>query len=420
MNNKKLYNHAINIIPGGVNSPVRAFKSIGCDPIFIKSGSGSKVIDENGKCYIDYIGSWGPMILGHAHPAVTDAICKAASFGTSFGVATPGEIILAELIISFFPSIEMLRMVNSGTEATMTAIRLARAYTNRDKIVKFAGCYHGHADSFLVAAGSGALTLGLPDSPGVTKATAQDTLIASFNDIESVRTLITANPDEIAAVIIEPIIGNAGLIPPDNNFLAQLRELTTANNILLIFDEVMTGFRVSPGGAQHLYNIKPDLTTLGKIIGGGLPVGAFGGRRDIMQLLAPVGPVYQAGTLSGNPLAVAAGIATLDHLTTDLYDALEQTCSEFEAGVREILAQKNLNYQFIRCGSMACLFFTDKPITSFDAAKSADTQAFNKYYVNMLNLGILLPPSQFEAFFISAAHTKADIEATLAAMEKSL
>ncbi len=420
MSNHELYAKAVKLIPGGVNSPVRAFKSVGCQPVFIKSAYGSKVTDENGKTYIDYIGSWGPMIVGHAHPAVTQAICDAAARGTSFGAATAAEITLVEKVREFFPAIEMLRMVNSGTEATMTALRLARAFTRRDKFIKFAGCYHGHADSFLVAAGSGALTLGLPDSPGVTKGAAGDTLIAQFNDIDSVASLIKAHPGEIAAVFVEPVIGNAGLIMPKHDFLARLRELTAANNILLVFDEVMTGFRVAPGGAQQLYGIKPDLTTLGKVIGGGLPVGAFGGRADIMSMLAPAGSVYQAGTLSGNPLAVAAGLATLELLTDEFYIKLEKTGRDFESGIRKILADKKLDYQFYRCGAMACLFFTGKPVASFADAKTTDIPAFNKYYGKMLNEGILMPPSQFEAFFFSGAHSSEDIQNTLRAIEKSI
>ena len=418
--NVELYKRAINVIPGGVNSPVRAFKSVGCDPLFIKSASGSKITDENGKVYIDYIGSWGPMILGHAHPAVTAAICEAAKLGTSYGAATGGEISLAEKVISFFPSIEMLRMVSSGTEATMSALRLARAFTKRDKLIKFAGCYHGHADSFLVAAGSGALTLGLPDSPGVTAGAARDTLIATYNDIDSVKKLIELNSGEVAAVIVEPVVGNAGLIPPVDGFLQELREVTAANGIVLIFDEVMTGFRVAPGGAQELYGIVPDLTTLGKVIGGGLPVGAFGGRREIMEMLAPSGNVYQAGTLSGNPLAVAAGLATLDNLTLETYLKIGKNCVMLEEGVRGILKSKKLGYQFQRVGAMACLFFTDKPVKSYEDARSCDVKAFNEYYSVMLANGVLLPPSQFEAFFISAAHTEEDINKTLAAMELAL
>ncbi len=418
--NSILFERAREIIPGGVNSPVRAFGSVGCDPVFIKSATGSKVTDENDKTYIDYIGSWGPMILGHAHATITEAVCAAAAKGTSYGAATGAEIELAAKVISFFPSIEMLRLVNSGTEATMTALRLARAFTGRNKFIKFAGCYHGHADSFLVAAGSGALTLGLPDSPGVTAGAAQDTLIAMYNDIDSVRALIESNRDEIAAVFIEPVVGNAGLIAPCDDFLVKLRELTSENNILLIFDEVMTGFRVAAGGAQEYYDIKPDMTTLGKVIGGGLPVGAFGGRKEIMEMLAPVGPVYQAGTLSGNPLAVAAGLAALAKLTPEFYEKLERSCVRLEAGVREILASKGLNYQFVRRGAMACLFFTEREVRSFADAKGADIEAFNRYYANMLEEGILLPPSQFEAFFISGAHTDNDIDTTLAAMSKSL
>ena len=415
-----IFQKAKQLIPGGVNSPVRAFKSVGIDPVFIKSASGSTLTDINGKQYIDFIGSWGPMILGHAHPAVTEAICTAAQQGTSFGTATEAEITLAERVIEFFPNIEMLRMVNSGTEATMSALRLARAFTKRDKVIKFAGCYHGHADSFLVAAGSGALTLGLPDSPGVTPGAAADTLIAQFNDIDSVSSLIDANLEKVAAIIVEPVIGNAGVIPPVNDFLQQLRDIADHHNIVLIFDEVMTGFRVAPGGAQQLYNVKPDMTTLGKVIGGGLPVGAFGGRKEIMQMLAPAGPVYQAGTLSGNPLAVAAGLATLNNLTDSTYHKLESIGTKLDAGINKIISDRKYNLQYQRVGAMACLFFTDKPVYSFADAAKCDTKAFTEYYQKMLTAGILLPPSQFEAFFFSAAHTEQDIATLINSMAKAL
>jgi len=424
-NETELANHVLidsarQIIPGGVNSPVRAFGAVGGEAVFAQSAKGAHLKDVNNKEYIDYIGSWGPCILGHAPDEVIGAIKAAADNGTSFGVATVGEIEMAEKIVETVPSVEMVRMVNSGTEATMSALRLARAFTKRDKLIKFAGCYHGHNDSFLVAAGSGAMTLGVPNSPGVTAGTAADTLIAEFNDIESVKTLINQNKGEIAAVIIEPIIGNAGLIPPTGEFLTQLRQVTADAEILLIFDEVMTGFRVAPGGAQQLYDICPDLTTMGKVIGGGLPVGAFGGRKDIMETLAPAGPVYQAGTLSGNPLAVAAGLTTLNLLNDEIYEKLEALGAQLEQGIKNNLQELSLPYQYQRVGSMACLFFTDKPVTNYQDAAKCDTEKFGAYYRTMLEEGVLLPPSQFEAFFIGAAHTEADIEKTVAANAKAL
>lgn len=417
---RQLFEQAKKIIPGGVNSPVRAFGPVGGTPVFMDRADGACLWDVQGKQYIDYVGSWGPCILGHKPGKVIRAIKEAADKGTSFGTATAAEIDLAEKVIKLMPNIEMVRLVNSGTEATMSALRLARAFTKRDKIIKCAGCYHGHADSFLVKAGSGATTLGTPTSPGVTAATAADTLLAQFNDIDSVKQLISAHFDTIAAIIVEPVIGNAGVIPPLNGFLAKLRDITRENNILMIMDEVMTGFRVAPGGAQQLYNIKPDLTTLGKIIGGGMPIGAFGGRRDIMSMLAPAGPVYQAGTLSGNPLAVAAGLATLDELSSDTYETLERRATQLEKGIRDNLARLSLPFQYQRVGSMACLFFTDRAVRDYDDALTCDTKAFASYYHSMLAEGIYLPPSQFEAFFISTAHTEEDIKVTITANYNAL
>ena len=417
---QQLFEQAKKIIPGGVNSPVRAFGPVGGTPIFMDRAQGAYLWDLEGKQYIDYVGSWGPCILGHAPEKIITAIKKAAEKGTSFGTATAAEIDLARLVIELMPNIEMLRLVNSGTEATMTAVRLARAFTGRDKIIKFAGCYHGHADGFLVKAGSGATTLGTPTSPGVTAATAADTLLARFNDIDSVETLINANSNSIAAVIVEPVVGNAGVIPPIDGFLTKLREITKENDILLILDEVMTGFRVAHGGAQQLYDVKPDLTTLGKIIGGGMPIGAFGGRGDIMGMLAPAGPVYQAGTLSGNPLAVAAGLATLNELSAGVYQKLETLAAQLEQGIRDNLEKLSLLYQYQRIGSMSCMFFTDKPVTNYEDAMTCDTKAFARYYHAMLNEGIYLPPSQFEAFFISTAHTEEDIKRTIAANYNAL
>jgi len=410
---QKLFDLAQKIIPGGVNSPVRAFGSVGGTPVFIQKARAAYLWDITGKQYIDYVGSWGPCILGHAPDIVINALKHAADRGTSFGTATAAEIELAQKVIELMPHIQMLRLVNSGTEATMSALRLARAFTKRDKIIKFAGCYHGHADSFLVQAGSGATTLGIPTSPGVPASTAADTLIAQFNNIASVQKLIDTYPDQIAALIVEPVVGNAGVIPPADNFLNQLRKITHDHNILLILDEVMTGFRLAPGGAAQLYNINPDLVTLGKIIGGGLPIGAFGGRADIMQLLAPSGPVYQAGTLSGNPLAVAAGLATLSELDQQTYQYLETLASRLEQGIRKNLQKLQLPYQYQRVGSMACLFFTDQPVTNYDQALSCDTNIFARYFHAMLARGIYLPPSQFEAFFISTAHTEKDIDRTI-------
>ncbi|MBN2377310.1 MAG: glutamate-1-semialdehyde 2,1-aminomutase [Sedimentisphaerales bacterium] len=414
-NNDQLFNQARSIIPGGVNSPVRAFGGVGGTPIFMDHAQGARLWDTNGREYIDYVGSWGPCILGHAPEKVIAAIKQAAQRGTSFGTATVGEISLAQRVIELMPNIEMLRLVNSGTEATMSALRLARAFTKRDKIIKFTGCYHGHADSFLVKAGSGATTLGVPTSPGVPAATVADTLLAEFNDIDSVATLIGQHPNQIAAIFIEPVMGNAGVIPPAKEFLKQLREITQQTGTLLVFDEVMTGFRVAPGGAQELFDIKPDLTTLGKIIGGGLPIGAFGGRKEIMNLLAPAGPVYQAGTLSGNPLAVAAGLATLNELNSDTYKKLESLADLLEQGVRDNLKKLKLLFQYQRIGSMACLFFTNRQVANYNDALTCDTEAFARYYHNMLAEGIYLPPSQFEAFFISTAHSQDDINHTVSA-----
>ncbi len=416
-----LFARACKSIPGGVNSPVRAFRSVGGDPIFMTRAEGCYLWDADGNRYIDYVGSWGPFILGHGHPAVIEAIERQARIATSFGAPSELEIELAELIKSFLPSIELIRMVSSGTEATMTAIRLARGYTYRDKIIKFEGCYHGHADSFLIKAGSGALTLGTPNSPGVTEGTARDTLNARFNDLQSVEALIDANKDQIAAIIIEPVAGNMGVVASTQNFLTGLRKLCDTNGILLIFDEVMSGFRVARGSAQEIYNIKPDLTTLGKIIGGGLPVGAFGGKREIMSQISPLGPVYQAGTLSGNPLAMAAGIATLNELKEQsFYDQLERASASLEAGTKKNLEDAGISAQQNRVGSMATLFFTDDQVTDFESATTSDTERYAKYFRGMLTRGVYLAPSQYEAYFISVAHNDAIIAETLEAQRQSL
>jgi glutamate-1-semialdehyde 2,1-aminomutase len=409
-------------IPGGVNSPVRAFKSVGRNPIFIKKAAGSRIWDVDGNEYIDYVGSWGPMILGHSHPRVIDAIRRAAESGTSFGAPTELEVKMAELICSIMPSIEMVRMVNSGTEATMSAIRLARAFTKREKIIKFEGCYHGHADSFLIKAGSGAMTLGVPDSPGVPSAIASGTLNAQFNNLGSVRNLIQQHPDQIAAVIVEPVVGNMGCVPPVRGFHEGLRQLCTKHGIVLIFDEVMTGFRVALGGAQELYGIKPDLTTLGKIIGGGLPVGAYGGKREIMKLVAPSGPMYQAGTLSGNPLAMAAGFETLSILKSDptFYQRLEKLSARLADGIARNIRELGLPLTQNRVGSMSTLFFTNKTVVDYQTALTADTKWFGSYFRKMLELGIYLAPSQFEAGFVSIVHTTEDIDKTIAANRDAL
>ncbi len=405
-------------IPGGVNSPVRSFKSVGGNPPFIAQAHGSKVIDIDGNKYIDYVGSWGPMILGHTHPAVVEAIQQTAVKGASFGAPTLLETEMAQLIKKLVPSIDSVRMVNSGTEATMSALRLARGFTGRDLVIKFEGCYHGHNDSFLIAAGSGALTFGTPDTPGVTKGTAHDTLTAQYNNLESVQQLFEKHKNKIAAVIIEPITGNMGVITPDKDFLAGIRRLCDEQKTILIFDEVMTGFRVAIGGAQQLLGVTPDLTTLGKIIGGGLPVGAYGGKQEIMDQLAPKGPVYQAGTLSGNPLAMAAGITTLKLLseTTGFYDNLENISAYLEEGFRNNLDELHLKGVINRVGSMLTLFFTkEDSVKSFADVCKCDLQLFSQYFKLSLDNGIYLAPSQFEAGFVSAAHTREDIDNTVKA-----
>ncbi len=424
MNHSKsqaLFERASRAIPGGVNSPVRAFRSVGGTPIFMTRAEGCYLWDADGNRYIDYVGSWGPFILGHGHPAVVEAIERQARNATSFGAPSELEIELAELIKSFLPSIDLIRMVSSGTEATMSAIRLARGYTGRAKIIKFEGCYHGHADSFLIKAGSGALTLGVPNSPGVTEGTARDTLNARYNDLASVQSLVAANTADVAAIIIEPVAGNMGVVPGTQEFLSGLRQLCDSNGIVLIFDEVMSGFRVARGSAQAIYNITPDITTLGKIIGGGLPVGAFGGKKEIMTQISPLGPVYQAGTLSGNPLAMAAGIATLTVLKEQgFYDRLEISAKKLEEGTRKNLEQFHIHATQNRVGSMATLFFADRPVTDFESATSSNTALYARYFHAMLDRGIYLAPSQYEAYFVSAAHTDEVIAKTLAAQKESL
>jgi glutamate-1-semialdehyde 2,1-aminomutase len=407
-------------IPGGVNSPVRAFRAVEGDPPFIASAAGAYLRDVDGNTYIDYVGSWGPMILGHAHPRVIEAVCRAAEKGTSFGAPTEAETRLAQLVVSRIPGVERVRFVNSGTEATMSALRLARAHTRRNKFVKFTGCYHGHGDAFLVQAGSGAATLGVPNSPGVPEAVVRDTLVAPYNDLRAVEALFARHSD-IAAVIVEPVVGNAGCIPPDPGFLEGLRELTRKHGALLILDEVMTGFRLARGGATERFGVEGDLVTLGKIIGGGLPVGAYAGPASIMDALAPLGPVYQAGTLSGNPLAMAAGIATLELLEEPgMYARLEALGERLERGMRAAMALAKRPLSFQRVGSMFTLFFCKGPVRSYEDAKASDTRAFAKYFHGMLRRGVYLAPSQFEAGFLSLAHTSEDIDRTLAAGKEAL
>lgn len=417
---KTQFEKALPIIPGGVNSPVRAFRSVMEHPIFAESGAGSKLKDIDGNTYIDYICSWGPLILGHSHPDVVASLQEAAVKGTSFGVPTVLETEMAELVKERVPSVEVVRMVNSGTEATMSALRLARAYTGRKKILKFEGSYHGHSDSLLIKAGSGVATLGLPDSPGVLEHTAQHTLTVAYNDLASVQHVCEQVGEDIAAIIVEPVAGNMGVVPPQPGFLEGLRSLTEQYGIVLIFDEVMTGFRVDYYSAQGRYGVTPDLTTMGKVIGGGLPVGAYGGKKEIMQMIAPAGTVYQAGTLSGNPLAMAGGIATLRQLSAASYEKLERIGQMMEQGLRQNAAEAGVAHHINRVGSMVCLFFTNENVISYEQSKTADTEIFAKYYRNMLAEGILLPPSQFEGMFLSLAHSDEDINKTLEANRKAL
>ncbi len=409
---QSLFEKAKNFIPGGVNSPVRAFKAVGGNPIFIKSAKGAYIFDEDDNQYIELINSWGPMILGHAHPVIEEAILQATKNSFSFGAPTAKEVEMAELITQMIPSIEKVRMVNSGTEACMSAIRVARGYTGRPKILKFEGCYHGHGDAFLIAAGSGAVTMGVPDSAGVTNGVASDTLTAPFNNLESVKTLIAANPNQIAAIIVEPVVGNMGCVPPKEGFLQGLRDLCTQNGIVLIFDEVMTGFRLAKGGAQERFGVKPDLTTLGKIIGGGLPVGAYGGKKEIMDWVAPIGKVYQAGTLSGNPIAMSAGLAMLKMLNENpqIYAELETITSQIVNGIKSVLKELSLSYTINQVGSMFTLFFTEQEVYDFSTAKSSNLAFFGKYFREMLQRGVYLAPSQFESLFVSNALSDADIE----------
>ncbi len=414
------YLRAKRVIPGGVDSPVRAFRAVGGSPLFVRSAQGATFIDLDGREYIDYVMSWGPLILGHAPASVVRALQTAASRGTSYGMPTELETELAELIAASMPSIERIRFVSSGTEATMSALRLARGFTKRDKIIKFAGNYHGHGDSFLIAAGSGALTFGVPNSPGVTEGTARDTIVVEYNDLDAVRRAVAANRDSIAAIFVEPYAGNMGLVLPTPGFLRGLREIANSAGALLVFDEVITGFRVGRGGAQGRENITPDLTTLGKIIGGGLPVGAFGGRADIMSELSPDGPVYQAGTLSGNPLAMTAGIATIRGLTDDVYTELDRLATRLVEGLAHVFTRYRIKHQISRAGSLVGFFFTDVPVVDLETAKTSDTALYARFFHQMLSRGVYFAPSQFEAGFLSAAHTDTHVEATLAAADATV
>ena len=416
-----LFAEALNYIPGGVNSPVRAFRAVGGRPFFVNRARGAHVWDVDGNEYVDYVGTWGPAILGHAHPAIIKAVQTAAENGTSFGIPNPLEVTMAKLICERVPSVRKVRLCNSGTEATMSAIRLARGFTRRDKIIKFDGCYHGHADSLLVRAGSGALTFGHPDSAGVPASFTQHTIVLPYNDTEAVRAAFAANPGQIAGIILEPVPGNAGLYLPKPGYLEALREITNAHGALLIFDEVMTGFRLARGGAQERFGIQPDLSCFGKVIGGGLPVGAFGGRAEIMDCLAPLGPVYQAGTLSGNPVAMAAGIAALEELGKgDAYARLESLGAALEAGLKEAAQSAGIPVRFNRCGSMFCAYFTAQPVWNLAEAMTSDRERFKRYFHGMLEQGVYLAPSQFEAGFLSTAHSEEDIEKTVRAAARVL
>ena len=417
---KKLFLNAKKVIPGGVNSPVRAFKSVGGDPIFINHANGAYLYDEDGNKYIDFISSWGPMIIGHAHRAITDAIEAQATKGTSYGIPTELETKMAELVVSLAPNIDKVRFVNSGTEACMSAIRLARGFTKRDKIIKFSGCYHGHADPFLIQAGSGASTFGTPNSPGVTTASASDTLLADFNNHKQVEKLFEEYDSQIAAIILEPVAGNMGCVIPKDDFIPSLRKLCSQNGALLVFDEVMTGFRLGLGGAQQVLGIDADLVTYGKVIGGGLPVGAFGGKAEIMNCLAPDGPVYQAGTLSGNPIAMSAGFAMLNHLknNTDVYESLNKKTIFLRKGMEDILSNFSLSFQINSWGSMISLHFTENPVEDFESAKKGDNQFFKKYFHGMLANGVYLPPSAYESYFLNDAISYDDLNFTLNAFKK--
>lgn len=421
-NSQQLFKRAQTVIPGGVNSPVRAFRAVGGSPLFIKSAKGPYIFDEDDNQYIELINSWGPMVLGHAFEPVEKAVRDAAQHGFSFGAPTRREVEMAELIVSMVPSVEQVRMVNSGTEATMSAIRVARGFTGRDKIIKFEGCYHGHGDSFLISAGSGAMTMGTPDSPGITRGTANDTLLAPYNNLPAVEQLIAANPNQIAALILEPVVGNMGCVLPEPGYLQGLRDLCTKHSIVLIFDEVMTGFRLARGGAQERFGVTPDMTTLGKIIGGGMPVGAYGGRADIMNMVSPAGPVYQAGTLSGNPIAMAAGLTMLRYLNDhpDVYTRLDEIGHKLATGFRVSVAKLGLNFTVNQIGSMFTLFMTDHTVTNLETAKTCDVATFGRYFHGLLKRGVYIAPAQFESLFVSTALTDELIEDVLRANEEAL
>ncbi|WP_201007614.1 glutamate-1-semialdehyde 2,1-aminomutase [Paenibacillus glycanilyticus] len=417
---REAFARAKQVLPGGVNSPVRAFKSVGLNPVYMDHGKGSRVYDIDGNSYIDYVGSWGPLIMGHAHPEVIEAIKKTAEKGTSFGAPTELETLMAELVVERVPSVDIVRMVNSGTEATMSALRLARGYTKRSKILKFEGSYHGHADSLLIKAGSGVATLGLPDSPGVPEGVASQTITVPYNDLESAKLAFEKFGEEIACIIVEPVAGNMGVVPPLPGFLQGLRELTEQYGSLLIFDEVMTGFRVNYSCAQGLYGVTPDLTCFGKVIGGGLPVGAYGGKREIMEMIAPSGPIYQAGTLSGNPLAMAAGYTTLKLLTKETYELLERQAVRLQLGFEKNAAKHGIAITINRVGSMVCPFFTETHVINFETAKTSNLEQFKAYFSAMLDLGVSIAPSQFEGMFVSAVHSDEDIDATIAVHDQAL
>jgi glutamate-1-semialdehyde 2,1-aminomutase len=411
---RKLFNKAVEMIPGGVNSPVRAFKAVGGRPLFIKEARGSKLYDVDGNSYIDYVLSWGPLVLGHAYPSVVKALKKAVDKGTSYGAPTEAEVMLAQMVLSLYPSMDMVRMVNSGTEATMSAIRVARGFTGKDKVIKFEGCYHGHADGLLVKAGSGAATFGVPDSPGVPRSYARNTITLPFNDLDAVQKVIKKEHKDIACIILEPVVGNSGCVLPKKKFLHGLRKLTKQYDIVLIFDEVMTGFRVSLGGAQEYFGIKPDMTCLGKVIGGGLPVGAYGGKREIMSVISPQGPVYQAGTLSGNPLAMTAGIETLKVISRKgVFDKIVKKAEALEDGLRDAASRAGVRTKFYRAGTMFCTYFTDREVIDYQTASKTDKEKFARFFMEMIKRGVNIAPSAFEAGFMSLAHSNTDINKTI-------